>query len=181
MRDDFGPIKFYTVCGIWRANCSKIIDAMLIHCEVWRRSKRIIFKFNNYLLKNGFSQKWKRIWNEISKWKEVAIASNCEMAKNFPTPTGQVRECNFQCWTLHSSSYLKVYFENQNSATLFFLQLVSLLCANYQGNQLNSASPAFENVWPISSKLRVKKTPFKFSIDDLFTKIRIWFFLNSRQ
>ena len=102
------------------------------------------------------------------------------MAKNFPTLTGQVRECNFQCWTLHSSSYLKVYFENQNSATLFFLQLVSLLCANYQGNQLNSASSAFENVWPISSKLKVEKSTFKFSIDDLCTKIRIWFFLNSR-
>ena len=28
MRDDIGPIKFYTVYGMWRANCSKIIDAM---------------------------------------------------------------------------------------------------------------------------------------------------------
>ena len=95
------------------------------------------------------------------------------MAKNFPTPTGRV--CNFNAeFQLHSLSYLKIYFEN--SATLFFLQLVNLLCASYQENQLNSASSEFENVWPISSKLKAEKSTFKVSIGDLFTKIQIWFF-----
>ena len=113
--------------------------------------------------------------NKISKWKELAIASNCDIAENFPTPTGQVWVCNFQCWTrLHSLSYLKLYFET--SATLLFLQLVSSFCANNQGNRFNSVSSAFENVWQIGSKLKAEESTFKVSIDDLFTKIRIWFF-----